>query len=45
VEKSQHVGKVDPKPAIQTTSVEAPIHQCVMALDHHETFTFETVHG
>jgi hypothetical protein len=45
MEESQHVGEIDPEAAIQTTGVEPPIHQCVMALDHHETFAFETVHG
>jgi hypothetical protein len=40
VEKSQHVGEIDPKPAIQAPGVQAPIHQRVMALDHHETFAF-----
>jgi hypothetical protein len=44
VKKPQHVGQVDPKSTIQAPSIEAPIHQRVMALDHHETFAFQAVH-
>jgi hypothetical protein len=44
MKKSQHVGQVDPKSTIQTAGVEPPVHHCVMALDHHETFAFQAVH-
>jgi hypothetical protein len=45
VEKTKQIGEVDPKPAIQTTGIETPIHQCVVPLDHHKPFALETIHG
>jgi hypothetical protein len=44
VEKAEKVGKVDPKPAIQTARIESPIHQRIVTLDHHEALTSQTVH-
>jgi len=39
MEEAEQVGKVDPKPTIQTAGIETPIHQRIVTLDHHETFT------
>jgi hypothetical protein len=44
VEKTMTVGEIDPEPAIQTAGVEAPIHQRVVPLDHHEPFALQTIH-
>ena len=44
MEKTKEIGEVDPKPAIETTGIEAPIHQRIVPLDHHEAFTLETIH-
>jgi hypothetical protein len=45
VEKSKKIGEIDPKPTIQTSGVEASIHQRVVPLDHHEPFALQTIHG
>ena len=44
VEKPKKVGKVDPESAIEATRVQPTIHQCVMVINHHETFAFQAVH-
>jgi len=44
MKKSEQVGKVDPKPTIQTAGIESPIHQRIVTLDHHEALTSQTVH-
>jgi hypothetical protein len=44
VEKSKKVGEIDPKSAIQTTGVQAPIHERIVPLDHHEAFALKTIH-
>jgi hypothetical protein len=44
VKKTKQVGKVDPKPAIQTAGIESSIHQRIVALDHHEPLTSQTMH-
>lgn len=44
MEEAEQVGKIDPKPAIQTAGIEPPIHQCIVTLDHHEAFTSQAVH-
>jgi len=44
MKKAEQVGKVDPKPAIQTAGIDSPIHQRIVTLDHHETFASQTVH-
>src|SRR5207237_4973213 len=44
VEETEQVGKIDPKPAIQTAGIESPIHQRIVTLDHHEAFASQTVH-
>ena len=44
MEEAEQVGKVDPKPTIQTAGIESPIHQRIVTLDHHETFASQTVH-
>jgi hypothetical protein len=45
VEEAEQVGKVNPKPAIQTTGIEPPIHQRIVTLNHHEAVTSQTMHG
>jgi hypothetical protein len=45
VEETEQVGKIDPKPAIQTAGIEPPIHQRIVTLNHHEAVTSQTVHG
>jgi hypothetical protein len=44
VEKTEQIGKIDPKPAIQTAGIEPPIHQRIVTFNHHETVTSQTVH-
>jgi len=44
MKKAEQVGKIDPKPAIQTAGIDSPIHQRIVTLDHHETFASQTVH-
>jgi len=44
MKKAEQVGKVDPKPAIQTAGIDSPVHQSIVTLDHHETFASQTVH-
>jgi hypothetical protein len=44
VKKTKQVGKVDPKPAIQTAGIESSIHQRIVAFDHHEPLTSQTMH-
>jgi hypothetical protein len=44
VEETEQIGKVYPKPAIQTAGIESPIHQRIVTLDHHAAFTPQTVH-
>ena len=44
MKKAEQVGKVDPKPAVQTAGIESPIHQRIVTLDHHEALTSQTVH-
>src|SRR4029077_1940880 len=44
MEEAEQVGKVDPKPTIQTAGIESPIHQRIVTLDHHQTFDPQTVH-
>jgi hypothetical protein len=44
VKKAKQIGKVNPKPTIQASSIEPSIHQGVMTLDHHEPFAFEAIH-
>jgi hypothetical protein len=44
VEKTKEIGEVDPKPAVKTAGIEAPIHERVVSLNHHEPFTLETIH-
>jgi hypothetical protein len=44
VEKTKQVGKVNPKPAIQTAGIESSIHQRIVAFDHHESLTSQTMH-
>jgi hypothetical protein len=44
VEKSKKIGEIDPKPAIETTGVQPPIHERIVPLNHHEAFTFQTIH-
>jgi hypothetical protein len=45
VKKPQHIGEVNPESAVQAPGVKPPVHQRVMAFDHHETLTFQTMHG
>jgi hypothetical protein len=45
MEEAEQIGKVNPKPAIQTTSIESPIHQRIVTLNHHEAITSQTMHG
>jgi hypothetical protein len=45
MEEAEQIGKVNPKPAIQTTSIESPIHQRIVTLNHHESITSQTMHG
>jgi hypothetical protein len=45
VEKAKEIGEIDPESAIQTPGVETSIHQRVVALDHHEPFALQTIHG
>ena len=44
VEKPKEIGEIDPKAAIETSSVEPPIHERVVTLDHHEPFALEAIH-
>jgi hypothetical protein len=44
MEEAEQIGKVDPEPAIQTTGIQSPVHQCIVTLDHHKALTFQTVH-
>jgi hypothetical protein len=44
MKEAEEVGKINPKPAVQATGVQTPVHQRVMPLDHHEAFAFEAVH-
>jgi hypothetical protein len=44
MKESKEVGEIDPKPAIEAPGVETPVHQCIVPLDHHEPFAFETIH-
>jgi hypothetical protein len=44
MKKTKQVGKVDPKPAIQTAGIESAIHQRIVTLDHHAALTSQTVH-
>ena len=44
MEKTKQVGKVDPKPAIQTTGIESSIHQRIVTLDHHAALTSQAKH-
>jgi hypothetical protein len=44
MEESKEIGEIDPKPAIQTPSVESPVHHRIMPLDHHEALALETMH-
>jgi hypothetical protein len=45
MKEAEQVGKINPEPAIQTTGVEASIHQRIVTLDHHESLASQTVHG
>jgi hypothetical protein len=45
VKEPEEIGKIDPEPAIQTSGVEASIHERVVPLDHHEPFALQTIHG
>jgi hypothetical protein len=44
MKKAKKIGKVDPEPAIHTAGIETSIHQRIVTLDHHETFTSQTMH-
>ena len=44
MEKSKKIGEIDPEPAIQTARIQAPIHERVVPLDHHEPFALQTIH-
>jgi hypothetical protein len=44
VKESKKVGEIDPKSAIETTSIEPPIHERIVPLHHHEAFALETIH-
>jgi hypothetical protein len=44
VEKTKEICEVDPKPAVKTAGIEAPIHERVVSLNHHEPFTLKTIH-
>jgi hypothetical protein len=44
VKKSKKIGEIDPKSAIETASIEPPVHERIVPLDHHEAFALETIH-
>jgi hypothetical protein len=44
VKKSKKIGEIDPKSAIETTSIEPSVHERIVPLDHHEAFALETIH-
>jgi hypothetical protein len=44
VEKPKKIGKIDPKAAVETTSIEPSIHERIVPLNHHEAFALETIH-
>jgi hypothetical protein len=44
VKETEQIGKIDPKPTIQTAGIEPPIHQRIVTLNHHETVTSQTMH-
>jgi hypothetical protein len=44
VEKPKKIGKIDPKAAVKTARVQPPIHERIVALNHHEAFALETIH-
>lgn len=44
VKKSKKIGEIDPKSAIETASIETPVHERIVPLDHHEAFALETIH-
>lgn len=44
VKKPQHIRKIDPETAVQTTSKEPTIHERIVTLDHHEPFAFQATH-
>lgn len=43
-EEPKEIGQVEPESTVEAAGVEASAHKRVMALDHHETFAFQTVH-
>src|SRR4030095_7595032 len=44
VKKSKKVGKIDPEPTVQTARIQPPVHERVVALNHHEPFALKTIH-
>jgi len=45
MKEAEQIRKVDPEPAIQTASIESPVHQRIVTFNHHKAFTSQTVHG
>jgi hypothetical protein len=44
MEKSEKVGQINPKPAIETARVNPTIDQSIVALHQHKPFAFEALH-
>jgi hypothetical protein len=44
VKKSKKIGEIDPESTVQTAGIEAPIHQRIVPLHHHEPLTLQTIH-
>jgi hypothetical protein len=44
VKKPEQIRKVYPKAAIQATGIESSVHQRIVAFDHHESLTSQTIH-
>lgn len=40
MKEPEQVGQINPESTIQTTGVEAAIHERVVPLDHHKAFAF-----
>jgi hypothetical protein len=45
VKKSKEIGEIDPKSAVETASIEPPVHERIVPLDHHEPLALQTIHS
>jgi hypothetical protein len=44
MKKSEQIGEVDPKPAVEAAGIDSAIDERVVPFHHHEPFALETLH-